>query len=577
MKFRGKFKAKILFLTLILIFAFPISSGLSCGSSCLTASEVAQETTKCLFIYGDVVYEPPFEDAGEYKDSIENNMHKDEHFCGADVTGQMKQSHSNEEEWYLLPFVCAPLCEPVECDDSDGDGYDDSSCGGPDCNDGDASINPGATETCNDIDDNCAGGIDEGCPSVEPGEDPTPNINQNGSCTPLCEPLCGQDNKCGGTCPNTDISIPGKCGNLTCEIDCSEGSCGQSDGCGGFCLAFDKETCGLCGNAPCCVPEICEDIIDNDCDGEIDEGCNFINRLLVKISGIEGEEVSPDAFQARGMSITMEIIQEPGFQARMNGLLAFFFSGLTLLVGIYRLEIMKKFSRSEIIRYHATLGFLSLLFVIFHIVAVLLDSRWSIELRDIFIPSFFSSPTLFNSALGTIGLYLLLITIISGIFFVYLAKKIGYNYWLLIHRSSFIFYILVFFHALRIGTDFGNPYILIFFSHVFLLMAIYAFKKFRIKMSITLAKRKVKAGIPVLGVEQLNDPKLIGKKVITKGNISKVSLSPNKKEWRKIYVEKGSIFAQVPEEIKAGYYSNISGTIKKEEQELYIHVDKADK
>src|SRR5262249_1792726 len=34
-----------------------------------------------------------------------------------------------------------------------------------DCNDGAASVHPGATEVCNGVDDNCAGGIDEGLPT----------------------------------------------------------------------------------------------------------------------------------------------------------------------------------------------------------------------------------------------------------------------------------------------------------------------------------------------------------------------------------------------------------------------------
>ncbi len=45
--------------------------------------------------------------------------------------------------------------------DGDGDGYVAVELGGADCNDGDASINPGAAEWCNGIDDNCEGQVDE--------------------------------------------------------------------------------------------------------------------------------------------------------------------------------------------------------------------------------------------------------------------------------------------------------------------------------------------------------------------------------------------------------------------------------
>ena len=59
----------------------------------------------------------------------------------------------------------SPICGPV-CTDGDTDGYfAEAGCGtAVDCDDGDASINPGAAEVCGDgIDNNCDGDIDEGC------------------------------------------------------------------------------------------------------------------------------------------------------------------------------------------------------------------------------------------------------------------------------------------------------------------------------------------------------------------------------------------------------------------------------
>lgn len=55
---------------------------------------------------------------------------------------------------------------PADCTDADEDGYavEGGDCGEVDCDDSDATVNPGATEVCDDsIDNNCDGQVDEGC------------------------------------------------------------------------------------------------------------------------------------------------------------------------------------------------------------------------------------------------------------------------------------------------------------------------------------------------------------------------------------------------------------------------------
>ncbi|MGB5321206.1 MopE-related protein [Lutimonas sp.] len=168
----------------------------------------------------------------------------------------------------------------VQLIDEDGDGYvtlENECLPYGDCDDSDADINPGAEEVCGDgIDNNCNGEIDEECEidadgdgySVEQGDcdDDNPDIY------PGAEEICDDiDNDCDGevdeelmTTFYEDLDGDGF-GNPDTPIE----MCSESTG-----YVIDNTDCD--DNDTTVYPdaeEICGDGIDNNCDGETDEGC----------------------------------------------------------------------------------------------------------------------------------------------------------------------------------------------------------------------------------------------------------------------------------------------------------------
>ncbi|MFY2558204.1 MopE-related protein, partial [Corallococcus terminator] len=180
--------------------------------------------------------------------------------------------------------------------DADGDGYGTSSptavaCSAPggyaanasDCNDSNSSIKPGATEVCNGLDDNCSGITDEGVQTTFYRDADGDGYGSATTTVAACSTPAGYVSNT-SDCNDGSASIkPG--GTEVCngqDDNCSgivdEGNPGGGQSCNHGACGYWYTVCN--GGAVQCYQddffpeEICRNNVDDDCDGEVDEGCS---------------------------------------------------------------------------------------------------------------------------------------------------------------------------------------------------------------------------------------------------------------------------------------------------------------
>ncbi len=241
--------------------------------------------------------------------------------CDNDQDGYVDDQDCDDEDASIYPGADEILDDGIDqdCDgsdqtsdtkdgeeeDNDGDGYTTDE---GDCDDNDASVNPGATETCNDKDDDCDGQTDEDLTestyyadndgdgygdesaAVTECAQPDDYVTTGGDCddadsavNPGEAELCddGADNDCDGLSDDADDDCA--CDPTIYYPDSDADGYGDADS------SLAVEACetpsGYIDNNEDCddgdsainpeATETCGDGVDNDCDGSADEGSTW--------------------------------------------------------------------------------------------------------------------------------------------------------------------------------------------------------------------------------------------------------------------------------------------------------------
>ncbi len=144
------------------------------------------------------------------------------------------------------------------------------------------------------------------------------------------------------------------------------------------------------------------------------------------------------------------------FIARITGLTAFMVLSLAVLSGeALRTSVLDFLASNRAIRkLHDFTTPLWLPLVFAHVIALLLDKTARIRPVDVVVPFVTEyEPYLIPIGLGTIAFDVIMVVTVTS----WLRKRMNNALWTWIHRTSYVAFVAIFFHAARSGTDFDAP------------------------------------------------------------------------------------------------------------------------
>jgi len=194
----------------------------------------------------------------------------------------LSNKSSSAQEFDIIDFMPSILAGVLNTD-NDGDGYSENQ---GDCNDSNPDIYPTNNELCDGADNDCDGQTDEGFSLG--------NACGFGQCAGGIE-ICSPDGF-STICNTLSLSIEEECNGLDddCDGQTDEdfldlgNACGVGACVGGTIICSGDSTFTVCNTDSLATVETCNSL-DDDCDGQTDEGCDnsFVSTKQIGMKALK--------------------------------------------------------------------------------------------------------------------------------------------------------------------------------------------------------------------------------------------------------------------------------------------------